>query len=139
MLLYNGSKQQDAHSLRAQPIQLSGPVVSATTSAADSLVDAALMEKTPTAKPCRKEIVERPITGDLSSPDIEVVLGPEGTIPARVTDPKSFPAHPYLVVTSPLPPSAATSSLEGSALVPGIADAGTPEPTELEEDTMRGR
>ena len=113
--------------------------MSATTSAADSLVDAALMEKTPTGKPCRKEIVERPITGDLSSPDLEATMGPVHTIPGRVTDPKSFPAHPYLVATSPLPPSAATPSLEGSALVPGIADAGTQEPTELEEDTMRGR
>ena len=118
MLLYSGSKQQDAHSLSAQPIQLSGPVVSATTSAADSLVDTALGESPTRAKPYQKEIAERPIVGDLSSPDLEVIMGPEDTIPGS-------PAHSDGVVASVMPPSAATPSLEGSALVPGSADAGT--------------
>ncbi len=93
MLLYNGSKQQDAYSLSAQPNQLSGPAMSATTSAADSQVDDALREISITAKPSRKEIAERPI-GDLSSPDLEVIQEPEDLIPSRATDPKSFQAQP---------------------------------------------
>ena len=68
---YNGIKQQDADTLIAKPIQLSATIVSATTSAADSLVDAALRANPPIAKRRRKETVERPIAGDLSSPDIE--------------------------------------------------------------------
>ncbi len=132
MLLYSGSKQQDAHSLSAQPIQLSGPVVSATTSAADSLVDTALGESPTRAKPYQKEIAERPIVGDLSSPDLEVIMGPEDTIPGS-------PAHSDGVVASVLPPSAATPSLEGSALVPGSADAGTQQPTDSDKDAMPGR
>ena len=154
MLLYNGRKQQDAHSLSAQPIQLSGPVVSATTSAADSLVDAALRENSITAKPSRKEIAERPIAGDLSSPDLEVIMGPEDLIPGRVTDPKSFLAQPDDIMTSVLPPSAATPSLlkhavisplphpsatpllGASALMPGSADAGTQQPTDLDEEGL---
>ncbi|DBA69588.1 TPA: hypothetical protein ACH3X2_012660 [Trebouxia sp. C0005] len=51
--------------------ELSATIVSATTSAADSLVDAALRANPPIAKRRRKETVERPIAGDLSSPDIE--------------------------------------------------------------------
>jgi len=136
MLLYNGSKQQDAHSLSAQPIEVSGPVVSATTSAADSLVDAALRENSITAKPSRKEIAERPIAGDLSSPDLEVIMGPEDTIPGRVTDPKSFLAQPDDIMTSVLPPSAATPSLTNSALMPGSADAGTQQPTDSDEEGL---
>ncbi len=153
MLLYNGSKQQDAHSLSAQPIQLSGPVVSATTSAADSLVHAALGESPTRAKPLWKEIAERPIAGDLSFPDLEVTMGPEDTIPGRVTDPKSFLAQPDDIVTSTLPPSAAIPSLEnavisplpqpsatpslgGSALMPGSADAGTQQPTDSDEEGL---
>ena len=133
---YNGSKRQDALFLSAQPIQLSGPVAPATTSAADSLVDAALSKNPSTAKPCRKEIVERPIAEDPSSPDLELIMGPDDTIPGRVTDPKSFPAQPDDVVASMPPPSAATPSLEGSPLVPGSADAGTQEPTELDEEGL---
>jgi hypothetical protein len=139
MLLYNGSKQQDAHSLSAQPIQLSGPVVSATTSAADSLVHAALGESPTRAKPLWKEIAERPIAGDLSFPDLEVTMGPEDTIPGRVTDPKSFLAQPDDIMTSVLPPSAATPSLTNSALMPGSADAGTQQPTDSDKDAMPGR
>ncbi len=151
---YNGNKRQDARFLSAQPIQLSGPVVSATTSAADSLVDAALRENSITAKPSRKEIAERPIAGDLSSPDLEVIMGPEDLIPGRVTDPKSFLAQPDDIMTSVLPPSAATPSLlkhavisplphpsatpllGASALMPGSADAGTQQPTDLDEEGL---
>ena len=153
MLLYNGRKQQDAHSLSTQPIQLSGPVVSATTSAADSLVHAALGESPTRAKPLRKEIAERPIAGDRSFPDLEVTMGPEDTIPGRVTDSKSFLAQPDDIVTSTLPPSAAIPSLEnavisplpqpsatpslgGSALMPGSADAGTQQPTDSDEEGL---
>jgi len=140
---YVGSKRQDARSLSAQSNQLSGSVVSANTSAADSLVDAALRETPSMATPSQKEIAERPISGELSSSGLEVSMGPEATIAGRVTDPKSFPALlGSSAVTSPLPPSAATPSLGGSALVPGIADAGTEEPTESDEEglhAMRGR
>ncbi|KAL0029261.1 hypothetical protein WJX79_006083 [Trebouxia sp. C0005] len=66
----------------AEPIQLSATIVSATTSAADSLVDAALRANPPIAKRRRKETVERPIAGDLSSPDIE------GELVARVALPR---------------------------------------------------
>ncbi|DBB01162.1 TPA: hypothetical protein ACH3X1_001050 [Trebouxia sp. C0004] len=136
---YNGSKQQDAHAhtLSAQPIQLSVSDVLADTTAADSLVDAALREDPSlTASLRQKEIVERPIAGDLSSPDVEVIMGPEDTIPSRVTEPKSFPAQPDDVLASMLPPSAAAPSLEGSALVPGIADAAKQESTESDEDSL---
>jgi len=136
MLSHDGSKQQDAYSLSSQPIQLSGPVVSACTSAADSLVDAALGESPTRAKPSQKEIAERPIAGDLSFPDLEVIKRPEDTIPGRVTDPKSFLAHPYHAATPPLLPSAATSSLEGFALVPGSTDAGTQQPTDSDKEGL---
>ena len=51
MLSYNGSKRQDARFLSAQPSQLSGPVVPASTPAADSVLDAALRGNPSTAKP----------------------------------------------------------------------------------------
>ena len=133
---YNGSKRQDARLLSAQPVQLSGPAVPATISAADSLVDTALKANTSAAQPHGKEIAERPIAGDLSSPDLEAIKGPEDLIPGRVTDPKSFPAQADDLMASMLLSSAATPSLEGSALVPGSADAGTREPTESEEDSL---
>ncbi len=154
MLLYTGSKQQDAHSLSAQPIQLSGPVVSATTSAAGSLVDAALRDNTSSGNPPRKEIADRPIAGDLSSPDLEVIQEPEDLIPGRVTDPKSFAAHSADVVAStplpsaatlsllehavisPLPHPSATPSLTNSALMPGSADADTQQPTDSDEEGL---
>ncbi|KAA6427732.1 MAG: hypothetical protein FRX49_02395 [Trebouxia sp. A1-2] len=72
---------------------------------------------------------------DLSSPDIEV-RGPEDTIPGRITHPKSFAAQPDDVVASLLPAAAATPSLGGCTLVPGIADAGTAELTELAEGSL---
>lgn len=71
----------------------------------------------------------------MSSPDIEV-RGPEDTIPGRITHPKSFAAQPDDVVASLLPAAAATPSLGGCTLVPGIADAGTAELTELAEGSL---
>ena len=130
---YNGSKRQDARLLGAQPIQLSGAAVPATISAADSLVNAALRANTSTSKSHGKEIVERPVAGDLSSPDLEVIKGPEDLIPGRVTDPKSFPAQADDLMASMLLSSAATPSLEGSALLPGSADGDT---RESEEDSL---